>query len=322
MATRMAREDTALLAQGPRRVPRSLLSAAMTTDIIGPTSSYFVSQRLRLHYVDWGNPDAPLLLLVHGGKDHARNWDWVARELRHEFHIVAPDLRGHGDSAWAIGGPYSMMDHVLDLTQLLEMLGEFPVAIVAHSLGGALSLMYAGLYPENVRKLVAIEGLGPPPQIAEKIRDRPVWQRAREWIESTRGLAARQPRRYDSIGAAAARMQKENSFLSGEQAEHLTRHAVARNEDGSYSWKFDNYTRPFYPLRPTEEETRALWGRIECPILHVLGSESWAGDPAADGRNEAFKNARSVTVDGAEHWVHHDRLDEFVRVVRGFLDES
>ena len=71
-------------------------------DIVGPTSHFLVSQRLRLHYVDWGNPTKPTLVLVHGNRDHARNWDWVARELRHDWHVVAPDLRGHGDSA--LGG--------------------------------------------------------------------------------------------------------------------------------------------------------------------------------------------------------------------------
>ena len=67
----------------------------------GPTSRIYFSQRLRLHYVDWGNPDAPPLLLVHGGRDHCRNWDWVAQALRHDWHVIAPDLRGHGDSQWS-----------------------------------------------------------------------------------------------------------------------------------------------------------------------------------------------------------------------------
>ena len=75
------------------------LPAVMTDrhqEIIGPASSYYVSQRLRLHYVDWGNEEAPPLLLIHGNKDHARSWDWVARELREEYHVIAPDLRGMG----------------------------------------------------------------------------------------------------------------------------------------------------------------------------------------------------------------------------------
>ena len=71
---------------------------------IGPTSHSYVSQRLRLHYLDWGNPDAPMLILVHGGQDHARSWDRVARKLRNDWHVIAPDLRGHGDSAWSPDG--------------------------------------------------------------------------------------------------------------------------------------------------------------------------------------------------------------------------
>ena len=71
----------------------------MPEQLLGPTSQSFISQRLRLNYVDWGNPGAPPLILVHGGRDHCRNWDWVAADLRRDYHIIAPDLRGHGDSA-------------------------------------------------------------------------------------------------------------------------------------------------------------------------------------------------------------------------------
>jgi pimeloyl-ACP methyl ester carboxylesterase len=90
-----------------------------TEAILGPTSHYFYSQRLKLHYVDWGNPDKPLVVLVHGGRDHARNWDWVALDLRKDYHVVAADLRGHGDSQWSVGGSYAMVDYTLDLAQLL-----------------------------------------------------------------------------------------------------------------------------------------------------------------------------------------------------------
>ena len=295
---------------------------AMADDIIGPSSSFFVSQRLRIHYVDWGNHDAPLLVLLHGGKDHARSWDWTARDLRRDYHVVAMDLRGHGDSAWTLGGTYSPMDHVLDLAQFLEMMGEFPTRIVAHSLGASVSLTYTGLYPEKVERLVCIEGMGPPPSVAKSFFDKPFPARARDWIEGTRGLAGRQPRRYESIEDAAKRMQQENAFLSDEQAEHLTRHAVARNEDGTYSWKFDQYTRPFSPVQMGPEAQQEIWGAISCPVLHIRGTESWTTDPAEDGRLHIFNNARVANVEGAGHWVHHDRLDEFLRLTRAFLADD
>lgn len=126
--------------------------------IVGPTSHYFYSQRLKLHYVDWGNPEKPLMVLVHGGRDHARNWDQVALHLRSAYHIIAPDLRGHGDSEWARGSEYSMIEYVLDLAQLLEQLADFPVLLIGHSLGGGIVLQYSGVYPQRVGKVVSIEG--------------------------------------------------------------------------------------------------------------------------------------------------------------------
>lgn len=287
--------------------------------IVGPASSYYVSQRLKLHFADWGNEDKPPLVLVHGGRDHARSWDWVARSLRDDYHVIAPDLRGHGDSAWAIGGQYTMPEFVLDLSQLIDVLGLAPVRIVAHSMGAAVSLLYTGVFPEKVSKLVAIEGMGIPKQVLGRIEGKQPWELIAQWAESVRESSRRQPRRYPSIEAAAARMQGENSFLSDEQARHLTVHGVARNEDGTFSWKFDNGSRPFFPVRMPREEVEALWRRIECPTLLVHGTESWHGDPGSDGRAERVRGARVEAIEQAGHWVHHDQLEAFLSVVEPFL---
>jgi pimeloyl-ACP methyl ester carboxylesterase len=261
------------------------------------------------------------LVLIHGGRDHARSWDWVARALRQSWHVVVPDLRGHGDSAWALGGHYTVPEFVLDIAQLLDVLGRFPVTLVGHSLGGAVALHYTAIYPERVQKLVAIEGLGPPPAMLEALREKPRWERTDAWIRQVRDFAARLPRRYPSIDAAAARMLEENPFLSADQAHHLTVHGVARNEDGTFGWKFDNYVRVLFPERYDMQEARAAWGRIACPTLLVRGQESWAGDPIKDGRITAFRNARLVNVPNAGHWVHHDQLAVFLREVEAFLGE-
>jgi pimeloyl-ACP methyl ester carboxylesterase len=286
-----------------------------------PTSHVYFSQRLRLHYVDWGNGGAPALLLVHGGRDHCRSFDWVAHAFRDRHHVVAPDLRGHGDSQWLVGSHYSIIDYVYDIAQLIEQKKLHPVTIIGHSLGGSISLQYAGIYPERVERVVAIEGLGPPPQmIEERKRKRPA-ERMREWIETLRELAGRLPRRYDSIEEAVARMQEANKHLSPEQAYHLTIHGTNQNEDGTYSWKFDNYVRAFSPYMFNQEEARALWGEISCPVLLVRGTESWASDPTRDGRASCFRDARAVSIEGAGHWVHHDRLERFLEVVSEFLAE-
>lgn len=286
-----------------------------------PTSHHFISQRLRLHYVDWGNPTAPPLVLVHGGRDHCRNWDWVAADLARDWHVIAPDLRGHGDSAWSSDGSYGMAPFVYDLAQLIHGLKLAPVTLIAHSLGGNVALRYAGLYPENVVKLVAIEGLGPSPKwLAERDKVTPD-ARLRNWIDELRGLAGRQPKRYANVDEALARMMAENKHLSETQARHLTIHGVLQNEDGSFSWKFDNYNRAWSPVDLPRDDVAALWGRITCPTLLIYGAESWASNPAADGRLAAFANARVEMFDRAGHWVHHDRTDDFIACTRAFLRE-
>ncbi len=285
----------------------------------GPTSRIYFSQRLRLHYVDWGNAGAPPLLLVHGGRDHCRNWDWVAEHLARDWHIIAPDLRGHGDSEWPKDGTYMMSGYIYDLAQLVHQLRVAPVTLIGHSLGGNIALRYAGLYPENVAKLVAIEGLGASPKMKAQRLAKPFAERMRAWIDAQRGLSGRLPRRYASVEDAFKRMQEENKHRTPEQARHLTQHGVSQNEDGTYSWKFDNYVRSWPPYDMPEADIEELWTRIACPTLLVYGRESWASNPIEDGRARNFKNAEIVTVDGAGHWVHHDRLDEFLALLRRFL---
>lgn len=285
----------------------------------GPTSHSYFSQRLRLHYVDWGNRDAPPMLLVHGGRDHCRNWDWVAQHFRKDYHIIAPDLRGHGDSQWMIGGSYNQVDYVYDIAQLLHQTQMTPVTILAHSLGGSIALTYTGLYPENVRKIVAIEGMGPPPAMIKQRLSSPADDRLRTWIGELRKNSGRLPRRYASIEDAFQRMQGENPHLNAEQARHLTVHGVNQNEDGTYSWKFDNYVRSFPPIGIPFDEIYKLWSNITCPALLIRGTESWASDPSKDGRAEHFRNATVANIEKAGHWVHHDQLDEFVALTKDFL---
>jgi len=285
----------------------------------GPTSHTYFSQRLRLHYVDWGNPAKPPLLLVHGGRDHCRNWDWTAAALRDDWHVIAPDLRGHGDSQWSTDGSYTMAGYIYDLAQLVHQQRLAPVTIIAHSLGGNVALRYAGIYPDSVARLVAIEGLGPSAERLAERKARPIEARVDEWIREQRTLAGRLPRRYPSIEDAFRRMQEENPHLSAEQARHLTVHGANQNEDGTYSWKFDNYVRAFPPYDMSRRDIETLWGRIGCPTLLLYGKESRAGDPAADGRAAHFRHARVVGVERAGHWLHHDRLDDFLSIVRGFL---
>ncbi len=285
----------------------------------GPTSNSFISQRLRLHYVDWGNPDAPPLILQHGGRDHGRSWDWVAEELRKDWHVIVPDLRGHGDSAWVPDGNYDMNAFVYDFAQLVHTLGFDQVTIIAHSLGGNIATRFTGLYPDKVRKLVNIEGLGPSPAVMAEREDVGFANRFRQWIEDRRKASGRVPRRYPTIEAAYARMKEENAFLTDAQARHLTIHGASRNEDGTWSWKFDPYLNvwPFSDLPMADIE--ALWKAVSCPMLLLYGTDSWASNPEGDGRLAHFSTARVIEFENAGHWLHHDQFDRFMREVRAFL---
>jgi pimeloyl-ACP methyl ester carboxylesterase len=259
------------------------------------------------------------MILVHGGLDHARSWDWVARALREDFHVYALDLRGHGNSAWASGALYSVPEHVLDLTGLADIVQGFPINIIGHSLGAIVTLVYAGIYPERVNKLVAIEGVGLPP--VRRMQETPPAERVRQWIEKIRGAEQRTPHSYPNLESAVARMKEANSFLSDEVARHLTLHGTNWNADGSITWKFDNYARLPGPFGMNVAEFSGVLNRIQCPALLFWGRESFAMDPDLAQETSAICRREVVKVDRAGHWVHHDQLEVFLRDTKRFLQE-
>lgn len=287
--------------------------------LAGPTSHSFMSQRLKLHYAAWGDPDAPPLLLLHGGRDHCRSWDWVAQRLADRYRVICPDLRGHGDSAWSPDGDYSMASYLYDLAQLVHQLKLAPLTVIAHSLGGNIALRYTGLYPETVNRLVAIEGLGPSPRMIAEREKTPFGDRLRGWIDEKRQAAGRLPKRYPTLEEALERMKAENTYLTDDQARHLTAHGVSQNEDGTYSWKFDNYLRVWSAPDLSHQQVAELWEAIRCPTLLCYGEKSWASNPEKDGRAKHFANARTVSFPDAGHWLHHDRFELFMDEVEGFL---
>ncbi len=281
-----------------------------------PISHFFYSDRLKLQFWDYGHEGKPKLVLVHGGLDHARNWDWVAQTLCKDYHVFALDLRGHGNSAWAPGAMYSVAEHVLDLSALLDIIGEFPIRLIGHSLGGIIVLHYSGVYPDRVQKAVSIEGIGFPPQHRVQA---PASERLRRWIENVRDLEKRKQHTYPNLDAAMARMKEANPQLSDEVARHLTLHGTNWDADGSLVWKFDNYARAIAPLGHHLNDAAELYGQIKSPTLLFWGLESFAPVPENDVRVKAIPNCRLVKVPNAGHWLHHDQLDLFLRETTQFL---
>jgi pimeloyl-ACP methyl ester carboxylesterase len=280
-----------------------------------PQARFYQSQGLRLHYTDWGHAAAPPLLLIHGGLDHSRSWDAVALALRASFHVIAPDLRGHGDSDWAVGSSYSLADHVYDLSCMMTSLGLQKAAIVGHSMGGMVSLVYAGAFPEKVSRLAVLDGVTNFP--ARKVK--PIEARIADWVTVLDKTARRKIHRYASVADAAERMRARNARLAPEQAMHLATHALKQDADGGYSWKFDPYLRAPAPYRLSLEDHIALWSRIQCPTLLVAGSESFLPDPGRAGVLGHFRQAELVKIEGAGHWLQHDKPAEVIGLLGGFL---
>jgi pimeloyl-ACP methyl ester carboxylesterase len=282
---------------------------------VEPESRHYYSQRLKLHYVVWGEGDAkPPLLLIHGNRDHARNWDDVARRLVDRYTVYALDLRGHGNSEWAIGGQYSLPEFVLDTAALVDALGHEKLTLIGHSLGGAVALQFAGVYPDRVQRIVAVEGLGP-----KALERKAAHRRMREWILYMQEMDRRRPRRYATLEDAVHRMQEANPHLTPELARHLTLQGARRNDDETYSWKFDNYVRIRSPYEFNMEDAMVIWSQISAPTQLIKGSESWAVDPDKTGRADVIRGHETVIIEKAGHWVHHDQLDVFMGHVERFL---
>ncbi|MDB5574101.1 MAG: alpha/beta hydrolase [Tardiphaga sp.] len=277
-----------------------------------PKSRFYESQGLRLHCADWGNADAPLAILIHGGRDHCRNWDVIARSLQPHFHVIAPDLRGHGDSDWAKGSSYSLADHVYDLTHLIE--ADHRAVLVGHSFGGMIAMAYAGTFPDRVSRLAVFDGAFlPSPSLSIDVL-------MTQWIAQIDRVSRSQARRFATIDEAAGRMALHNQRLTADQALHLARHAVRQNDDGTFSWKYDPYQALRAPYRLSPDDYVALWSRIACPTLLLSGSESFISDPEKAGILQHFKHADHQIIAGAGHWIQHDRPDDVVPRLRAFLN--
>ncbi len=115
---------------------------------------------LDFHYVEWGRPEAPPLVLLHGITGHARTWDHLATRLSPDFRVLALDQRGHGDSAAAPDSDYRVETMAGDLAAFVDRLGLGAFALVALSMGGRVAMAYAGAHPARVQRLVIVD-IGP-----------------------------------------------------------------------------------------------------------------------------------------------------------------
>jgi len=286
-----------------------------------PREKFVYSQGLPIHYLEWGEPDGELILLIHGYLDLAHSWRALVAALEKRLNrmrwIIAPDCRGHGDSGWVgTGGYYYFPDYVLDLDCVVRELGATSFNLIGHSMGGTISLLYAGTFPTRVSKLVLIEGIGP---VGMSFSDAPL--RMGKWISEVNERGRRHFRQYSSLEAGANQLRQTNPRLSPAMALDLAGAAMKQNDKGKWIWKFDPLHRtaapqPFYTAQALE-----FLRRIECPVLIIDGKESrQTRRTDKQERYDVITNHRCVAIDSAGHMVHQDNPEQLAEVVANFLE--
>jgi pimeloyl-ACP methyl ester carboxylesterase len=281
-----------------------------------PSEHYFIHDGLKLHYWEWGDPKEETFVFVHGVRDQGRSWEpFIAAMINRGFplkHAVAIDLRGHGDSEWPnTSRGYQHEDFLTDLAGLLRHLDKEPLTIIGHSLGGSMALLYAGAFPEKMKRLVLFESLGPfarsddevPEIIAERLK-------GRNYIEI--------PFPYASLEAAAKALQKRYPQIPDNAAVQMARYGT-RIKGGSYRWKHDPILRYRTTTALSEGQIEAFIRRLKCPILFVYGTESDFMKSVRGPRVKLFPNAKIVPLEGAGHHIPHEKPEELAEVVVPFL---
>ena len=181
-----------------------------------------------------------------------------------------------------------------------------------------INIFWVTVFPERVSKVIAVEGLGPP-VVAHSPDGMAPSARMRHWIDSRRRGERRRLRRHSSLEEATRRIIEVNPRVRPDIAHQLAFHGVRRNEDGTYSWKFDNYLVAG-GLHPDGGED--LSANIRAPVLLVSGGEGWSAHPEWQARARAIPSYRSAVIEGAGHWVHHEQLGRFLEIVEPFLAEG
>jgi len=201
----------------------------------------------RIHYLRWGNPERPGIVLVHGGAAHAHWWSFVA-PLFPEYCVVALDLSGHGDSGRRPSYPREVWSReVLAVARHAEM--QTPPIVVGHSMGGFVTIVTAAEYGEEIAGAV--------------ILDSPVRMPDAEATEGASGTSFRNPKTYTSVEAALERFRTVPDQPSSLP---YVLDYVARNSlkpvDGGYTWKFDPVIFQRVTPRATAEELPRVGTRV------------------------------------------------------------
>jgi pimeloyl-ACP methyl ester carboxylesterase len=293
-----------------------------------PSESLTVSVRgLRYHVRAWGDATAPKLFMLHGWMDVGASFQFLVDALEREWRVIAPDWRGFGRSAWSPEG-YWFADYLADLDALLdEFAPDEPARLVGHSLGGNVVMLYAGVRPKRVSRVVSLEGFGIPAEAADAASDKYA-----RWLDALKDPPSFRP--YADLAAVADQLQKNNPRLRRERAEFLAAHWAQPQPDGGARLASDPRHKLPFPIVYRMEEVIAIWKRISAPVLWVAAAESfipkWLGaHPEGEAPTDSLAGVRArlshvphgrlVTVDEAGHMLHLDRPEAVATAIEPFL---
>jgi pimeloyl-ACP methyl ester carboxylesterase len=295
------------VADAPLLVPsfRLLGQAPATTRspraAIEPADRFVTVNGLRIHYLDWGNPEKPPLILLHGIARVAHTFDHIAPALRDRYHVIAVDMRGHGDSDWDPSGGYLVEDHVKDLEGLIRQLGLPKVVLLGNSTGGRVAQVYAGLHPEMMSALI-VEDVGPerPKSIAENFA-RQVREEANGWNSEEELLAV---------------LKTRNPGVAESQLKTYAHFGTKRGENGRVVWKRD----PDLAKGFVETELWQYVRRITCPAIYIIGGRSTIVPPETQEQlRRTVAGVQVVTMPGLGHYPDAEAPAAFLEIVDRFL---
>lgn len=259
---------------------------------------------MNFHYLEWGTPGQPVILMLHGGGQQAHSWDFISLPLSEQYHILALDQRGHGDSDWAADGDYSIEAHQADLDGFVAALGLRDFHLIGHSMGGRNSYVWASRHPAILRSLVIVD-TGPVAQ-----------SRGRNRIQNFREL----PDELDSFEEFAARVQ-EYTGRSREQTLGALQYSIRQRPDGKWSWKYDKALRTPGRQAPAWSESQ-LWdavSKIDCPTLITRGGDSDIfADETMRRMQQVIPHCAAVTIPAAGHLVAGDNPAAFLAAIQNF----
>jgi pimeloyl-ACP methyl ester carboxylesterase len=279
-------------------------------------SEYVDVRGLRHHVQHWGREGAPRVIMLHGWMDVGASFQFLVDALAGDWHVIAPDWRGFGGTSWAAQG-YWFADYVADLDALLERYSPgSPARLVGHSLGGNVVMLYAGIRPRRVSRVVSLEGFGVKQGDAGEAVGR-----FRDWLD---GL--RDPPRfstYPTLDAVADRLQRNSPRLTRERALFLAAHWAEPGSDSVWRLNADPAHKLPFPSVYRFEEALAIWRCIEAPALWVVATDSyipgWLGDGEIERRRALLADCRLVTILDAGHMMHLEQPERVAAVVEPFL---